>query len=101
MSAWAKELAGLTGEDIRRGLEAWQGDWPPNAKEFRKACLHRPKNDFGLDYVPAYYRQPERRPDRLLDSDELKARRKENRKYVLQIMKMLKGGNDVSSTDEH
>jgi hypothetical protein len=36
---WARELAGLSGADIARGLEEWVDDWPPSAPEFRRACL--------------------------------------------------------------
>ena len=31
-------LGGLSGEDIRRGLDAWKGEWPPTASEFRSVC---------------------------------------------------------------
>lgn len=36
---WSKELAGLTGKQIKHGLKSWDQDWPPSAPEFRKACL--------------------------------------------------------------
>ena len=36
---WGKRLAGLTGEQIKHGLDAWDDKWPPNAETFRKACL--------------------------------------------------------------
>jgi hypothetical protein len=35
---WARELSGLTGEAIRAGLDAWDGDWPPSAPEFARLC---------------------------------------------------------------
>jgi len=36
---WGKRLEGLTGEQIRHGLDAWEGEWPPTADEFRQCCL--------------------------------------------------------------
>lgn len=39
MAEWAKGLEGLTGEQIRQGLEAWDAAWPPSLPEFRKACV--------------------------------------------------------------
>ena len=35
---WLTELKGFTAEDIRRGLDAWRGHWPPNQYEFADAC---------------------------------------------------------------
>jgi len=39
---WGIVLAGLEGDYIERGLAVWDGEYPPNAYEFRKAC-QRPK----------------------------------------------------------
>lgn len=75
VSEWAAGLTGITGEQIKRGLDTWNGDWPPSLNEFKKACAGNGKNDFGLDYVPEYYRK-ETRPERILESDPDKARRK-------------------------
>ena len=36
---WGQELAGLSPEQVRHGLESLEGDWPPSAPGFRKACL--------------------------------------------------------------
>jgi len=74
ITEWSNELNGLTGEQVKTGLEAWKGDWPPSAPEFRKACLGTVTNDLGLDYTPPYHR--EFAPDRLLESDDVKDRRK-------------------------
>jgi len=38
LDEWGRGLAGLTAEDMRRGLDSWNGDWPPSLPEFRKAC---------------------------------------------------------------
>lgn len=47
---WGKVLVNLSGEDIDRGLNAWDSEYPPNVYEFRNACkppesqkaLHKP-----------------------------------------------------------
>ena len=39
MAEWSHGLAGLTGEQIRRGLDTWQEAWPPSLPEFRRACM--------------------------------------------------------------
>lgn len=39
LSEWASGLAGLTKAQIRQGLDAWSGDWPPSLPEFKKSCL--------------------------------------------------------------
>lgn len=35
---WSVYLAGLTGEQIKHGLEAWDLEWPPTLPEFRNIC---------------------------------------------------------------
>lgn len=35
---WAEVLADLTPDDIRRGLDSWRSEYPPNACQFRNAC---------------------------------------------------------------
>ena len=47
---WAEGLGGLTGQQLRRGLDMWDEDWPPSLSEFRKACLPSP------EYRTAAYR---------------------------------------------
>lgn len=47
---WARELAGYSGAELKRGLEALSGrDWPPTLPEFKKLC-RRP-----FDATVAYY----------------------------------------------
>jgi hypothetical protein len=36
---WGERLASLTGEQIKRGLDDWHGEWPPNVEQFRRACM--------------------------------------------------------------
>jgi len=77
---WLIGLSGVTGEQFASGLEVCVTSgaaWPPTLPEFREMCLGKQINEFGLDYVPACYRQqPERRRDRLLSSDDRDARRR-------------------------
>lgn len=47
---WARELAGYTGAELKRGLDALATrEWPPTLPEFKKLC-RRP-----LDSTTAYY----------------------------------------------
>ena len=66
MREWSRALADMTPEQIRRGLDNLRSDWPPTLPEFRALCLGRGRNEYGLDYVPQYYR--ETRHDHLLDA---------------------------------
>ena len=38
---WSEQLAGLTGEQVKKGLNSWSSDWPPSCTEFRSACLNK------------------------------------------------------------
>ncbi len=88
---WQEGLRGITGEQIKHGLNSWDGDWPPSREEFKKACLGNQINEFGLDYTPECYRkQPERKRERLLSSDSREARRKELSKRICDLRALLK-----------
>lgn len=39
VAEWLAGLGGLTLDQLRRGLDAWDGDWPPSLPEFRRACI--------------------------------------------------------------
>lgn len=39
VAEWGDGLAGITPEQLRDGLNAWDHDWPPCLPEFRRACL--------------------------------------------------------------
>ena len=94
MDEWAQGLSGITGEQIATGLRLWQEDWPPSLPEFRNACLGKTngKNEFGLDYIPEYYREAKVTDRaRLLSSDERDARREKNRRHTAAMMAILKG----------
>ena len=62
---WSRALGDMTPEQIRRGLDNLNSDWPPTLPEFKRLCEGRGKNEYGLDYIPQYYR--ETRHERLLD----------------------------------
>ena len=69
MDEWTKALGGLTAEQIKHGLSQLENahpKYPPTLLEFRRLCRKVGINEFGLDYVPAYYR--ETRHERLLDA---------------------------------
>lgn len=38
VNEWSIGLSGLTGEQIKKGLDTWQESWPPSLPEFREAC---------------------------------------------------------------
>ena len=71
---WAQVLAGLTGEQISIGLNNLSDEWPPSATGFRAICEGKAVNGFGLTYIPECYREKKR--ERLLESDENKAKHK-------------------------
>lgn len=61
---WAQVLAGLSPQDLKRGLDTWRQAWPPNALEFLAACEdpHRKtahKIASGAALLPAPKRDPE------------------------------------------
>ena len=65
IAEWGKALGSLSGEQIKRGLKSWDGEWPPTLIEFKQACLGKAKNGWGLNYTPECYRVT--RKDRLLE----------------------------------
>lgn len=38
LDEWYRALSSKSDEDLRRGLESWKSNFPPNAMEFMKAC---------------------------------------------------------------
>lgn len=77
-STWASGLRGVSGNQIAEGLRACMNrsdTWPPSLPEFVALCKGKGANEFGLNYVPECYRQPERKRDRLLSNDDRNARR--------------------------
>jgi len=71
---WSQGLSGLTGEQIKSGLDSLSDDWPPSLPAFRALCEGKKADEFGIGYVPECYRETKR--ERLLESDENKAAHK-------------------------
>lgn len=94
---WLLGLSDVRPEAIRDGLEACiksDDEWPPGVPEFRRMCLGKPKggkNEFGLDYVPEYYRPRVTDRSRLLSSDDREARREKAREIFRQMREGAEG----------
>ena len=49
VSEWGNGLSGYSPEQIRHGLEHWQGAWPPSLVEFQDACIPSLES-LGIDF---------------------------------------------------
>lgn len=90
---WSQGLTGLTSDQIKHGLDTWEGEWPPTLPEYRAACLGKKigLNEFGLDFVPEYYRQqPIREQSKLLSSDERDAQRAKAKERIKTMREAIK-----------
>lgn len=91
-NTWATGLSGLTGEQIAKGLhaccQAKPDEWP-SVPMFREKCMGKNLNEFGLDYVPEYYREAKTPLTRLLSSDERDAKREANRSHIDKMKEAL------------
>lgn len=74
VTEWSQALAGLSGEQIKLGLNNLPEGWPPSAIDFRALCEGRHANGLGMDYKPPYHTAFKR--DRVIESDENKAKHK-------------------------
>lgn len=65
MAEWAQGLGGLSGEQIRRGLDSWQEPWPPSLPEFRRACVgaDNPHNTAAYRHFSRALPRPKAKPD--------------------------------------
>ena len=36
---WSNGLSGLTGEQLKQGIDKWDSDWPPTLSEFKTCCI--------------------------------------------------------------
>jgi len=43
ITEWQNVLTGLTGLQVKYGLDMWTGDFPPNVQQFRKLCKAAPE----------------------------------------------------------
>lgn len=52
LDEWSRGLAGYSPDEVKRGLDSWEGDWPPSLPEFKAAC--RPKRSASAyrQYIP-------------------------------------------------
>ncbi len=74
VNEWSQALAGISGEQIKVGLDNLSEDWPPSAIAFKALCEGRQANGLGLDFTPPYHTEVKR--ERLIESDESKAKHK-------------------------
>jgi len=70
VNEWSQGLSGLSGEQIKLGIDNLKDDWPPSLIAFRALCEGRQANGLGLDYTPPYHKEIRR--ERLIESDEAK-----------------------------
>ena len=64
VSEWGRRLAGLSGEEIKRGLDTWTDKWPPNVESFRAACLGRDNPHGSAAYKPFQRALPKQKADK-------------------------------------
>jgi len=83
IAEWSRGLSGLTPEQIRRGIDGWESEWPPTLPEFRRACLGKSINGHGLDYTPEVYRPS--RPDRTLTHGTDSYTREQKREMIRKL----------------
>lgn len=51
---WYATLKNMKLGDIKRGLDQWHEDWPPNVVEFKKTCIPAPcYRDYPSNALPA------------------------------------------------
>ncbi len=94
---WSKELAGITGDQFKHGLDSWSGKWPPSLPEFKSACTGEGLDDFSLGYTPEVYRAgSESRGVKLLSSD---ARDEKREKFKRGIRDLRASLEKLRSTD--
>lgn len=73
---WGKVLAGVTAEQVKRGLLEWDRDWPPSALEFRKACLGKGDALHNTAAFKPFVRLPKPERDVQVANDAIAAMRK-------------------------
>lgn len=96
---WLTVLGDLTPEQLGTGLRAAVAageEWPPSAPAFRNLCLGKTgANEFGLDYVPEYYRTQPKITDRsrILSSDAREKNRSTARSHIAGLRAALAARN--------
>ena len=87
---WQEELAGLTQEQITRGYENWQENWPPCVQEFKNICLKEDDKHGGRDFTPPYLREQPTFEAPRLESDQAKEQAKQLRQHRKSKLEKLK-----------
>lgn len=87
---WAQGLGSLTAEQVRRGLDEWEGEWPPSLPEFRSACLGKGRNGWGLDYTPECYRAGTTDRAKTLPGPDTQQHRDEALERIREIRKIIR-----------
>lgn len=94
VAEWSNGLSGVTGEQIKHGLDTWSEDWPPSLPEFRNACMgtKEGKNEYGMDYVPECYRQRPWTADKkkMLSNDQREANREKIAANIAELKRRLR-----------
>ena len=86
---WAEGLAGLNGQQIKIGIDTFDGDWPPSLNEFKKAC----RGSKGRLHHGAAYQDAPALPKPEITPEQLKKRRGE-------LMAEVEKFRTSSNTDE-
>ncbi|MEN8251697.1 MAG: hypothetical protein ABFS32_22450 [Bacteroidota bacterium] len=84
---WYEELKHFDVDDIKRGLDTYRGEFPPNMIQFSEACKADPIP------LPPCYQNWESEPSLLkLESDESKNHRARGNLWLQKIRENLKTG---------
>jgi len=76
---WAEGLAGLTGAQIKKGLDTWKEPWPPSLPEFMEACLDEQSKH------PMYIESRKALPPPLCKKEIADAQREKLRKLGIKV----------------
>lgn len=79
---WAIKLGRLNGDQLKHGLDTWNGDWPPSADEFLKCCLGEldltgwEHKTAAYQTIPQSHRLTQKKADRETAKESMKEIRK-------------------------
>lgn len=76
---WSIGLSGLTGAQIKKGLDAWKEPWPPSLPEFIEACLDEQSKH------PMYIESRKALPPPLCKKEIADAQREKLRKLGIKV----------------
>ena len=94
IAEWAREITGLSAEQIRKGLDSLPAEWPPTAGEFRNLCLGT--SDAHKENAAMYRDDRPRIKDHahLLSNDDRDARREKAREELQKLKQKLTNAQD-------